>query len=177
LHILSFFLSACCGKGDRNESTNVSISKLIIGTKPKRFDLVRLLSEQKQNVSICQNYLKSNWNVLAFFKVQKRNQNETELISYWIKTFPYTPMLQRKQNGTFVNYFQIFLIVLNVFVCFKLLWNQNRTFVFSKNEIKTKLKRYKLPQGFPKTKQNVYIIKKNFENGTKQKLWSTNFEN
>jgi hypothetical protein len=26
---------ACCGKGDRNESTNVSISKLIIGTKPK----------------------------------------------------------------------------------------------------------------------------------------------
>ncbi len=53
LHILSFFLSACCGKGDRNESTNVSILKLIIGTKPKRFDLVRLLSEQKQNVSIC----------------------------------------------------------------------------------------------------------------------------
>ncbi len=53
LHILSFFLSACCGTGDRNESTNVSISKLIIGTKPKRFDLVRLLSEQKQNVSIC----------------------------------------------------------------------------------------------------------------------------
>ncbi len=39
--------------GDRNKSTNVSISKLIIGTKPKRFDLVRLLPEQKQNVSIC----------------------------------------------------------------------------------------------------------------------------
>jgi hypothetical protein len=39
--------------GDRNESTNVSISKLIIRTKPKRFDLVRLLPEQKQNVSIC----------------------------------------------------------------------------------------------------------------------------
>ncbi len=33
LHILSFFLSACCGQGDRNESTNISISKLIIGTK------------------------------------------------------------------------------------------------------------------------------------------------
>jgi hypothetical protein len=79
-------------------------------------------------------------------------------------------MLQRKQNGTFVNYFQIFLIVRNGFVCFKLLWNQNRTFVFSKNDIKTKPKRYKLPQGFPKTKQNVYIIKKIFENGTKQKL-------
>ncbi len=66
-------------------------SKLIIGTKPKRFDLVRLLSEQKQNVfNMFQNYLKSNKNVLAFFKVQKRNQNETELISYRIETFPYT---------------------------------------------------------------------------------------
>jgi hypothetical protein len=39
--------TAYCGKGDQNESTNVSISKLIIGTKPKRFDLVRLLSKQK----------------------------------------------------------------------------------------------------------------------------------
>ena len=68
-----------------------SISKLIIGTKPKRFDLVRLLSEQKQNVfNLFQNYLKSNQNVLAFFKVQKRNQNETELISYRMETFPYT---------------------------------------------------------------------------------------
>jgi hypothetical protein len=36
-----------------NESTNVSIPKLIIGTQPTRFDLVRLLSEQKQNISIC----------------------------------------------------------------------------------------------------------------------------
>ncbi len=41
--VLKFIVDqiACCGKGDRNESTNVSISKLIIGTKPKRFDLVR----------------------------------------------------------------------------------------------------------------------------------------
>jgi len=42
--------------------------------------------------------------------------------------------------------------------------------VFSKNDIKTKPKRYNLRQGFPKKKQNVYIIKKIFENGTKQKL-------
>ncbi len=45
--------TAGCRNKDQNESTNVSISKLIIGTKPKRFDLVRLLSEQKQNISIC----------------------------------------------------------------------------------------------------------------------------
>ncbi len=60
------FLSACCGKGDQNEST-IDIEAyyrnktkmfwfgpLTIGTKAERFNLF-------------QNYLKSNWNVLAFF--------------------------------------------------------------------------------------------------------------
>jgi hypothetical protein len=42
-----------CGKGYRNESTKVSISKFIIGTKPKRFDLVHLFSERKHNFLIC----------------------------------------------------------------------------------------------------------------------------
>ncbi len=97
---------AYCGKGDRNESTNVSISKLIIGTKPKRFDLVRLLSEQKQNVfNLFQNYLKLNRNVLAFFKVQKRNQNETELISYRIETFLYTYASKKTKR----NFCELFL--------------------------------------------------------------------
>ncbi len=111
---------------------------LIIGTKAECFNLF-------------QNYLKSKQNVLAFFKVQKLNQNETELIFIGLKHF-HTPMLQRKQSGTFANYFQIFLLVRNVFVCFKLPRNQNRTSVFSKNDIKTKPKRYKLRQGFLKTK-------------------------
>jgi hypothetical protein len=99
---------ACCGQGDQNESTNVLISKLIIGTKPKRFDLVRLLSEQKQNIfNLFQNYLKSNRNVLAFFKVQKRNQNETEQISYWIKTFPYN-YASKETKRNFCELFQKF---------------------------------------------------------------------
>ncbi len=136
---------ACCGKGDRNEkrneSTNVSILKLIIGTKPKRFDLVRLLSEQKQNVfNMFQNNIKWNRNVLAFFKVQKRNQNETELISYRIETFPYT-YASKETNRTFVNYFQIFLLVRNVFVCFKLLRNQNKTLQIAPGFSKDKTKR------------------------------------
>jgi hypothetical protein len=50
--ILLVMETAGCGKGYRNESTNVSISKLIIGTKAKRFDFVRKLLERKQNVSI-----------------------------------------------------------------------------------------------------------------------------
>ncbi len=79
-------------------------------------------------------------------------------------------MLQRKQNGTFVNFFQIFLLVRNVFVCFELLRNQNRTFVFSKNDIKTKAKRYKLRQGFLKTKQNFLFFQKKFGNRPEQKL-------
>jgi hypothetical protein len=103
---------------------------LLNGTKPKCFDLIRLLSEQKQNVSICSKIIQNRIGTFVFFKVQKRNQNETELISHR-KRF-HTPMLLRKQNGTFANYFQIFLLVRNVFVCFKLLRNQNRTFVFSK---------------------------------------------
>ena len=79
-------------------------------------------------------------------------------------------MLQRKQNRTLANYFQIFLLVHNIFVCFKLLRNQNRTFVFSKNDIKTKPKCYKLRQGFLKTKQNFLLFQKKFGNGPEQKL-------
>jgi hypothetical protein len=79
-------------------------------------------------------------------------------------------MFQRKQNKTFANYFQIFLLVRNVFVCFKLLRNQNSTFVFSKNYIKTKPKCYKLRQGFLKTKQNFLLLQKKFGNRPEQKL-------
>ena len=129
------------GRSKRNESTNVSISKLIIGTKPKRFDLVRLLSEQKQKVfNLFQNYLKLNRNVLAFFKVQKRNQNKPSSFLIRSKRF-HTPMLQKKQNGTFVNYFRIFLLVRNFFVCFKLLRNQNKTLQIAPGFSKDKTKR------------------------------------
>ena len=93
-------MTKIAGSGSGSESGSISQrhgsadpdgSATLIGTKPKRFDLVRLLSEQKQNVfNLFQNYLKSNRNVLAFFIVQKRNPNETELISYQIETFPYT---------------------------------------------------------------------------------------
>ncbi len=97
------------GRSKGKHKRFVSISKLIIGTKPIRFDLVRLLSEQKQNVfNLFQNYLKSNRNVLAFFKVQKRNQNETELISYRIETFPYnyaSKELKRNFCELFPNFF------------------------------------------------------------------------
>jgi hypothetical protein len=74
------------------------------------------------------------------------------------------------QKGTFANYFQIFSLVRNVFVCFQLLRNQNRTFVFSKNDIKTIQKRYKLRQGFIKTKRNYLLFQKKFGNGPEQKL-------
>ena len=61
-------------------------------------------------------------------------------------------MLQKKQNGTFVNYFQIFLLVRNVFVCFKLLRNQNRTFVFSKKWHQNETKTLQIAPGFSKDK-------------------------
>ncbi len=102
---------------------------------------------------------------MASFKFK----NETEQIFIRSKRF-HTPMLQRKQNETFANYFQIFLLVWNIFVCFKLLRNQNSTFVFSKNDIKTKPNCYKLRQGFLKTKQNFLLLQKKFGNGPEQKL-------
>ena len=136
--VLKFIVDqiACCGKGEQNEST-----KLIIGTKPKRFDLVRLFLEQKQNVfNLFQNYLKLNQNVLAFFKVQKRNQNETELISYRIETFPYTyASKETKQN--FCELFPNFSTSSEGFFCFKLLWNQNKTLQIAPGFSKDKTKR------------------------------------
>jgi hypothetical protein len=133
----------------------VSISKLIIGTKPIHFDLARFLSEQKQNVfNLFQNYLKSNQNVLAFFKVQKRNQNETELISYRIETFTYTyASKETKQN--FCELFPNFSTSSEGFFCFKLLWNQNKTL--------------QIAPGFSKDKTKRLDNLKNFGNGTKQK--------
>jgi len=77
-------------------------------------------------------------------------------------------MLQRKRNGTVA--FQIFLLVRNVLVCFKLLRNQNRTFVFAKTDIKTKPKRYKMRQGFLQTKQNFLLFQNIFGNRPEQKL-------
>ena len=61
----------------RNKTKTFWFGPFIIGTKAELFNLF-------------QNDLKSNQNVLALFKVQKQNQNETELISYRIETFPYT---------------------------------------------------------------------------------------
>ncbi len=83
-------------------------------------------------------------------------------------------MLQRKQNGTFANYFQIFLLVQNIFVCFKLFMNQNRTFVFSKNNIKTKPKCYKLP-GFSKDKTKLFVVPKKFWKRTRTKAFGPKF--
>ncbi len=125
----------------RNKTKSFWFDPLIIGTKTERFNLF-------------QNYSKSNRNILAFFKVQKRNQNETELISYRIETFPYT-YASKKTKRNFCELFPKFFTSSERFCLLQLLRNQKRTFVFSKNDIKTKPKRYKLRQGFLKTKQNV----------------------
>jgi hypothetical protein len=46
------FHLGCSNVNDINESKNAPISKLIIGSKAKRFDLIRLKSERKQNVLV-----------------------------------------------------------------------------------------------------------------------------
>ncbi len=134
---------ACCVKGDRNK------------TKAQTFRYRSLLSEQNQNVliwsayyrnksrtflicsKIIENRIEMFWRFLKF-----KNEARTKPSSFLIgsKRF-HTPMLQTKQNGTFVNYFWIFLLVRNV--------------LFALSCLGIKTKRYKLCQSFPKTKQNV----------------------
>ncbi len=72
------------------------------------------------------------------FKNKTRKKPSSFLIGS--KRFP-TPMLQKKQTVNFVNYFRIFLLVRNVFVCFKLLRNQNKTLQIAPGFSKDKTKR------------------------------------
>jgi hypothetical protein len=104
-----------CGESTARESTAREIE-----TKAQMYRSRSLLSEQNQNILIWSAYYQNKSRTfqsvpklfkielerLAFFKVQKRNQNGTELILIGPKRF-HTPMLQRKQNRT-LNYFQIF---------------------------------------------------------------------
>jgi hypothetical protein len=106
--------------------------------------------EQNQNVLIWSAYCRNK--IGTFQSVPKLFKTESERF--------HTPRLQSKQNGTFANYFQIFLTVWNVFLCSKLLRNQNRTFLFLKNDIKTKPKRCKLRQGLKKKKKTFSCFKK-----------------
>jgi hypothetical protein len=87
------------------QNQNILFGPLIIGTKAERFNLF-------------QNYLKSNWNVLAFFKVQKRNQNETELISYRMEMFPYT-YASKETKRNFCELFPNFFTSLERFCLFQ----------------------------------------------------------
>ncbi len=81
---------------------------------------------------------------------------------YWnkTKTFWFGPLI----IGTKSEHFNLFQNCLksnrNVFLRSKLVRNQNRTFLFLKNDIKTKPKRCKLRQGFLNTKKTFNCFKK-----------------
>ncbi len=70
--------TAYCGKGDK--------------TKAQTFRYRSLLSEQKQNVSICSN---------VFLKSKNETRMKPSLFIIGLKRF-HTPMLQRNQTRTFV---------------------------------------------------------------------------
>jgi hypothetical protein len=63
-------------------------------------------------------------------------------------------MLKRKQNGIFANYFQIFLLVRNVFVCFKT---------------------FQIASGFSKDKTKLLVGPKQIWKGTRTKPFGPNF--
>ncbi len=77
--------------------------------------------------------------------------------------------MQRKQNGTFANYFHIFVLDRIVFVCFKPLRNQNRTLHFQKM-ISKRNQNVSIAPGFSKDKRKLLVVPEKFGNGPEQKL-------
>jgi len=92
------------------------MSKIFIGTKPKRFDLIRLLSEQKQNVLICSKIVLNR--IVTFWQFQslktKSEQNQDDILSH--QNVSIYSRLHRKQNGIIANYFQSFFNSLEHFL-------------------------------------------------------------
>ena len=112
----------------RNNTKTLWFGPLIFGTKAERF-------------SLFQNYL------AIFLKFKNETRMKPSYFIIGSKCF-HTPRLQSKQKGTFVNNFQIFLPVWNVFVCSKLLRNQNRTKAFGPKFSRTDWKRFVSIQNF-----------------------------
>jgi hypothetical protein len=114
--------------------TNVSISKLVIGTKAKHFDLVCLLSERKQNILIW--YIKHCIASRSFsFRPKNSGTKQSNLI--WSgnclrqsRTFLFNPKTNRSKQNILIwsSYYQ----------------NESKTFWFGPLIIGTKAKQFNL---------------------------------
>ncbi len=140
----------------RNKTKTFWFGPFIIGTKAEHFNLF-------------QNYLKSNRNILAFLKVQKRIQNKTELISYRIETFPYTYASEEtKQN--LCEFIPNFFTSLERFCLLQAPQESKENFCIFKKWYQYESKTLQIGQGFLKTKQNFLLFQKKFGNRPEQKL-------
>ncbi len=140
----------------RNKNKMFWFGPLIIGTKAELFNLF-------------QNDLKSNRNVSAFFKVQKRNQNETNLISYRIKTFLYT----YASDETKRNFCELFPKIFTSSESFCLLQpaqESKQNFCIFKKWYQNKTKTLQIVPEFSKDKIKLFVVPKKFGNRTEQKL-------
>jgi hypothetical protein len=108
-----------------------------------------------------QNYLKSNRNILAFFKVQKRIQNKTELISYRIETFPYTYASEETKRN-FCELIPNFFTSSERFCLLQAPQESKENFCIFKKLYQNESKTLQIGQGFLKTKQNFLMFQKAF---------------
>ncbi len=172
----SFFLSFCLlwkGRSKRkhkrfdikayyrNKTKTFWFGLLIIGTKAERFNLF-------------QNYLKTNRNVFAFFKVQKRNQNETELISYRIETFPYTYASEETKRN-FCELFPNFFTSSERFCLLQLLRNQTELLYFQKMISKQNQKVTNCARVFWRQNNPFFCSQKNLETDQNKSFWTKFF--
>jgi hypothetical protein len=121
-----------------------------------------------------QNYLKSNRNILAFFKVQKRIQNKTELISYRIETFPYTYASEETKRN-FCELIPNFFTSSERFCLLQAPQESKENFCIFKKLYQNESKTLQIGQGFLKTKQNFLLFQKKIWKQTRTKAFGPNF--
>jgi hypothetical protein len=111
---------------------------------------------------------------LAFFKVQKRNQNETELISYKIETLPYTYASEEtKQN--FCELFPNFFKSSECFCLLQAAQESKQNFCIFKKLYQNEAKTLQIAPGFSKDKTKLFVVPKKIWKRTRTKAFGPNF--
>ncbi len=106
---------------------------------------------------------------MAFFKVQKRNQNETELISYRIETFPYTYASEETKRN-FCELFPNFFTSSERFCLLQAPQESKQNFCIFKKWYQNESKTLQIAPGFSEDKKKLLLFQKKVGNRLEQKL-------
>jgi hypothetical protein len=159
-----------------------------IETKAQTFRYRSLLSEENQNVLIWSAYYRNKSRTFqsvpklfkiesehfGVFKVQKRNQNETELISYQIKTFPYTHASEETKRN-FCELFPNFFKSSERFCLLQAVQESKQNFCIFKKLYQNEAKTLQIAPGFSKDKTKLFVVPKKIWKRTRTKAFGPNF--